>query len=231
MLNKFNQILLSSHVVEEFNLALSDPAFIKFLQTNIPEILFCKDNKQNNPWHIYDILNHVLHSVEEINKQTIDLDKDTQKFLAYTMFFHDIGKPECKTTEVKNGVKRDRFFGHNIASEKITKRRIKNFGFSTDDAKIIAILVRKHDDFMVLYDSYLHAKDNSKVILKFLRKEITDLDKLGNGTTLMSYLIMVGVADRKSQNPAMVDKGLKLLAECQVTLNDKFFMPQQKKNI
>ena len=34
----------------------------------IPELKVCKGFNQNNPWHIYDVYEHILHVVDETPK-------------------------------------------------------------------------------------------------------------------------------------------------------------------
>ena len=104
MQNFLNKIILSNNVVESFyNEYKNNNEFKKWLDKTIPEIAMCENQQQNNPWHKYNVLGHILHSVKEINKQTVGMNENERKILAYTMLFHDIGKPEKHITREKNG--------------------------------------------------------------------------------------------------------------------------------
>ena len=140
MLKKLDEILLSQDVVADFYRSYNNPEFKAWLTSVLPEVEACKNQKQDNPWHIYDCLGHILHSVEEMNKQTKTLPFNTQRKLAYTMFLHDMGKPEKYIRRYSKLYKRevDSFYNHNLASVDIAKRVLENdFGFDADQSKEI----------------------------------------------------------------------------------------------
>ena len=116
-INVLKDILLSENVLSDFYNNYKGE-FKNWLLEILPEIEDCRNQQQNNPWHKYNVLDHILHSVEEMNKQTKDF-KEDRLMLATTMFLHDIGKPECHISRIVDGKPRDSFFNHNIASEKI----------------------------------------------------------------------------------------------------------------
>lgn len=210
-LEKLNNILLADNVKEEFYKAIEDEEFEGFLKENIPEIFTCKDNGQNNPWHIYNILDHILVSVEKMNGQTKGMSEDERKLLAYTMLFHDIGKPAKKIQRVKQGKTIDSFFDHNIESEKIARMRLENFGFKGEEKAVIEKLVNKHDIFMFIktYDS--SNRYWKKLTPELIEKEIEDLSTCGDGVKLLTWLVMVGRSDSLAQNPEMTQESLELL--------------------
>ena len=113
-----DEILLSSNVVERFYENYKIPKFKNWLVSILPEIEDCNKTNQDNPWHVYNVLEHILHSVEEMNKQTKTEEYKIRRMLAYTMLLHDIGKPECKIRRYSKLYKRevDSFFNHNLAS-------------------------------------------------------------------------------------------------------------------
>ena len=90
-----DEILLSENVVEQFYKHYENNDFKKWIMGILPEIEDCIELKQDNPWHIYNCWEHILHAVENINKLDINFDYKTRRILAYTMLFHDIGKPSC----------------------------------------------------------------------------------------------------------------------------------------
>lgn len=208
---KLNNILLSDNVKSDFYEALKEESFVSFLKDNIPEIFECKDNAQNNPWHIYNILDHILVSVEKMNSQTKELPEAERKLLAYTMLFHDIGKPAKKLQRKKDGKIIDSFFNHNEESEKIAKERLANFDFNKQERQIIEKLVYKHDIFMFI-KPYASTNPHWKQLTpELVEKEIADLESCGEGEKLMRWLVMVGRSDSLAQNPAMTKESLELL--------------------
>ena len=63
------RILTGDKVVDEFfHQYKSNSSFKKWLDELIPEVSKANEMEQNNPWHIYNVLTHILHSVEEMNK-------------------------------------------------------------------------------------------------------------------------------------------------------------------
>lgn len=222
MKNLLTQILLSDNVVDDFYQEFNNNIeFRKWLNDTIPEIEVCEKQQQDNPWHKYNVLGHILHSVEEMNKQTVGMSEEEIKILAYTMLFHDIGKPEKHITREKDGKVIDSFFNHNIASERIVKERLPKLGFSEDEINIIAKLVNKHDIFMFI-KAFKTNNPHWKVLTEDLvEDEIKDLNQVGDGQKLMRWLVMVGRADNLAQNEKMTAKSLTLLDKFDLIL-DKF---------
>jgi len=208
-----DEILLSENVVEKFKKAYLDESFKQWLLNILPEVEDCKKQKQDTPWHIYNCLDHILHSVEEINKQTKSLPLKDRRMLAYVMFFHDIGKPACHLRRYAKAYGRevDSFFGHNKKSVEIAKRSLKTFGFVEEETKMIEMLVHEHDIFMFITEKY-DGNPYHKVLSKeLINEEISLLNSVGMGKKLMQYLVYVGRADNNAQNPDMTAKSLRVL--------------------
>ena len=222
-LELLNKILLSANVTENFHKHYAqNEEFKTWLLGILPQVEDCKNQEQNNPWHKYNVLDHILHSVEEMNKQTINLNSNVRRMLAYTMFLHDIGKPDCLIRRFSKQYNRevDSFFNHNKASVRISKRVLKDFGFNTNEQKIILELVDKHDIFMFLTITDDGNKYHKVLTHNLINDEIEEFNKLGNGAELLNYLIMVGRSDNKAQNPEMTANSLKLLDIMQSMLNE-----------
>lgn len=213
MKNILDEILLKDNVKESFHDELKNKDFKSWIDKYLPEIIDCQGVKQDNPWHIYNCLNHILCSVEEMNKQTKNKQKNTRLKLAYTMFLHDIGKPSTLIRRYSKLYNReiDSFFNHNIESTKIAKRFLTDLNLNDADINEILILIEKHDIFM-----FITLQDDGNKFHKVLTKEyldtlIDELSSVGNGQQLMKELVMVGKADNKSQNPTMTQNSLILL--------------------
>lgn len=218
-----DKILLSDNPVESFNTFYNNNLeFKNWLINLLPEVEDCKNLKQDNPWHIYNCLEHILNSVKEINKLTTKFDYKARKMLAYTMFLHDIGKPECKIRRYSKLYKKeiDSFFNHNKASKKIANRVLKDFGFNEKESEIIETLIDEHDMFMFITLTDDKNPHHQTLTNNLLKQEINKLNKVYNGYKMMDYLLCVGRADNLSQNPAMTKNSLLLLDKMQNMLNN-----------
>ena len=73
--------------------------------------------EQNTPHHRYDVAEHTIHALKNVKRD---------KILRLTMLFHDMGKPEMKTTDEKG---RDHFKGHALVSEEIARKVMRRLKF------------------------------------------------------------------------------------------------------
>lgn len=221
MIKRLDEILLGDNVCENFLKEYQNPEFKEWIITNVSEIEDCAKTEQDNPWHIYNCLEHILHSVEEINNQTQGLDLAERRMLAYAMFFHDIGKPKTKFRRFAKAYQRevDSFFNHNNVGVEIASRVLANFNFSPSEQEQIKALIKEHDMFinLTLEDNQKGRKILSKDVLL---DKIYDLDKVGDGEKLMQYLIYVAKADNRAQNPEMTKESLEKLDVAQEYLNE-----------
>ncbi len=225
MLETLDKVLLSDNVVEDFYSQYADEDFKNWLVGILPEVEDCKNMEQDNPWHIYGCLGHILHSVEMINSQTKDLDDKTRRQLAYTMFLHDIGKPECKLRRYSKlyGREIDSFFNHNKASTKVADRVLTQFGFDQQEQAKIKHLVHEHDIFMFITMNPDGNKYHKPLTYGLINELVDDCSSVGNGREVLGQLIMVGRADNLAQNPQMTANSLKMLDKMQsmLTQDDK----------
>ena len=208
-----DKILLSNNVSEQFYKNYENPEFKNWLLSILPEVEACKNQKQDNPWHIYNCLDHILHSIENINEQTRELNPKVRRILSYTMFFHDIGKPQCHIRRYSKfyGREVDSFFNHNEASTEIANRVLDRFDFSKSEQEVIKLLVHEHDIFMFLTLKNEHDKYHKPLTKELVDDYIKEYSKVGDGEKILKYLIMVGRADSLAQNPKMTKDSLHLL--------------------
>jgi len=232
MLTVLDNILLSNEVVKNFHTEYDKPEFKNWLITLLPEIEDCANTDQDNPWHIYNVLDHILHSIEEMNKQTKDFDLSTRRMLAYTMLMHDIGKPKCKIRRYskKYGRVADSFFNHNLAGVEIADRVLGDFNFDDLEREIIKTLIKEHDVFM-----FIRLEDNNNpyhhtLTQDYIRELISNLDKTFDGYTMMKYLLLVGRSDNLAQNPEMTSDSLHLLNVMTEMLQDQDIINISKNN-
>lgn len=137
-----------AHTISYVSIERVRSELVKILETNplelyemtelflewIPELHESKNCSQCTPWHCYDVLMHTLKAVSYLQP----FDETT----AYTLLFHDLGKPATKITH--NG--RDRFWGHPKKGEEIANRLVKTLKLTKEQQRIIPILVRLHDE-------------------------------------------------------------------------------------
>lgn len=100
----------------------------------LPEFDRMMETEQHNPHHIYNVGEHVMKSVCEVNPD---------KVLCLTMLFHDVAKPICKTTD-QDG--RDHFYGHEAKGSDIAKKILRRLKFDNDTIEKVSRLVACHDD-------------------------------------------------------------------------------------
>ena len=98
----------------------------------IPELKYSKGFNQNNPWHIYDVLEHTYHVLDGV---------DSDLVLRLTALFHDIGKPYTYTET--NGV--GRFTGHWDVSKKIFLEFAEKHNIDEPTKDLVSKLIFLHD--------------------------------------------------------------------------------------
>lgn len=99
----------------------------------LPEFDLCMETPQNNPHHCCSVGNHILKSLKEIQ---------SNKYLRLAMLFHDIGKPETRTTD-EHGI--DHFYGHAAVSESIAAKILHRLRFDNETIYKVTKLVLYHD--------------------------------------------------------------------------------------
>jgi tRNA nucleotidyltransferase (CCA-adding enzyme) len=98
----------------------------------IPELKPAKGFEQNNPYHCYDVLNHILYSVENAPKDVV---------IRLSMLLHDIGKPKCYSEAGGVG----HFYGHPQESADTAKNILSRLKYDNDTIKAVTQLVLYHD--------------------------------------------------------------------------------------
>jgi len=209
---KLNAILRSKQAKDEYYRAIEqDKVFRAWLLGVLPEVEDCRRQQQNNPWHIYNVLDHTLVAVEAMNHLSMHCTDKEKLMLSYVMLLHDMGKPECHIVTLdKQGKQKDSFYNHHLASAKIAKRVLGQFGFAAQEANTITILVQDHDFFMHLFKEI---NFESSHLLAAAKAKITELNKLGDGYKLNAMLTKVGLADNLAQNPTLTKPGIALIKQ------------------
>lgn len=99
----------------------------------LPEFDRMMETPQNHPHHQYNVGEHTLHSLLEV---------EADRELRLAMLFHDMGKPETLITD-EEGI--THFYGHPAVSEKITGKILRRLKFDNDTIHKICHLVKYHD--------------------------------------------------------------------------------------
>ncbi len=103
--------------------------------TNVimPQFDRLMETEQNNPHHCYNVGMHTIHAMEHVRPD---------KVLRLTMLFHDMGKPDTKTTD-EDGI--DHFHGHVLQSQAYAKQLLRQLKFDNDTLNKVTKLAYRHD--------------------------------------------------------------------------------------
>ena len=97
----------------------------------IPEIEPMFELDQENPFHLYDIWEHTLHAVDNIEPDVV---------LRLAAFFHDIGKPPCKVVDKGWG----HFYGHEKVGSEIANAVMHRLRYDNHTRRTVVNLIAKH---------------------------------------------------------------------------------------
>ncbi len=104
----------------------------------IPEMNVCFDFKQYSPYHKYDVYEHIVHAIDNIQIGMPDT-----KILRTALLFHDIGKPQTFRLD-KNG--RGHFKGHAGVSTEIAEKIMHRLKFDNKTIDTVCTLIAMHSD-------------------------------------------------------------------------------------
>lgn len=138
----------------------------------IPELKICKGFDQKNIWHVYDVYEHILHVVDEV---------DSDLTLRLSALFHDIGKP-VSYVEDSSGV--GHFPFHWVESLKIFDNFASNYKIDPVIVSDVRKLINFHDINITKIDG----------------KRLDDFLNAFNTNDLVRKLYNLKRADLKSQN-------------------------------
>lgn len=99
----------------------------------LPEFDLCMETPQRHKHHCYDVGEHILHSMLEV---------EPDKVLRLSMLFHDIGKPQTLTVDPDGTTHNKR---HPCEGEKITRKVMRRLKFDNDTTDKVTKLVLYHD--------------------------------------------------------------------------------------
>ncbi len=99
----------------------------------LPEFDVCMQTPQKHPHHMYNVGEHILHSLTEV---------EPDRVLRLGMLFHDIGKPAA-LSEDEEGI--THFHDHDVIGERMTQEILRRLRFDNDTINIVCKLVLYHD--------------------------------------------------------------------------------------
>ena len=110
----------------------------------IPEFSSCRGCLQNDGrgFHDFDVADHLFYACDGAPKEKL--------LVRLAAFYHDIGKPECKTIEQIGDTHLIHFHGHEEISAKKTFDSMTKLKFSNEQIKTVVHLVKEH---MFFYES------------------------------------------------------------------------------
>ena len=127
------------NIEELYNILLDSKPSQRLLENEdkifdfIPELRLCKGFNQNNEWHVYDVYEHILHVVDNVECDIV---------LRLAALFHDVGKPFCYSIDA-NGV--GHFYGHYEVSKRIFDKFADRNGIVFDLKSVVSNLIFYHD--------------------------------------------------------------------------------------
>lgn len=155
----------------------------------LPELNRMFETEQNNPHHIYNVGDHTIHSIMAI-KALMVANQKYYHMLRWAMLFHDVAKPDCKTTS-EDGI--DHFYGHPERGSREAEKILRRLKFDNGTIDIVTRLIRWHD-----YEFLSRPSSVRKAINKI-------------GEDIMPHLFLVKYGDIMAQNPQGQEKKLEHL--------------------
>ncbi len=108
------------------------------LRIFVPQFSPCRGCLQQDErgFHEFDVADHILYACDGCPKENLTV--------RLSAFYHDIGKPESKTTEIIDGKERIHFHGHEQVSAEKAAESMASLKFSNDEIKKVRHLVKEH---------------------------------------------------------------------------------------
>ncbi len=128
ILEELNKILLSDN--PDYFRELHNLGLLQFI---IPQLEKCFGEPQRNKYHVYDVGEHIMHTVKNTPRDFI---------LRWAALMHDIGKPCCASVDSSGII---HFYGHHRESKRIAVDVLHRLKMDSESIRSIAVLVENHD--------------------------------------------------------------------------------------
>ncbi len=169
VLEELNKILLSDN--PDCMRELHNLGILKFI---LPELDRCFGEPQRNKYHIYDVGEHIMHTVKNTPNDLI---------LRWAALLHDTGKPCCPSVD-SNGI--IHFYGHHRESRRIAVDVLHRLHMDSNSIRDIALLVENHD---------YRVEPNFTAVKRMMSK---------TGADLFEKLMILQKADNTAKNPGLL---------------------------
>jgi tRNA nucleotidyltransferase (CCA-adding enzyme) len=156
----------------------------------MPEFDKMMETAQNTPYHIYSVGEHTIKVMEHCEKE---------HYLRWAALFHDIGKPDSRTTD-ENGI--DHFYGHAAVSAKIAKDILKRLKSDNKTIEYVTKIVACHSDGL----------KSEEMTEKSLRRQINRI-----GVDIYPYFLKIRRADLLGKSDLGYEKGIHALCYMEET--------------
>ena len=174
VLEELNKILLSDNPD-----AIRDLHELGLLKFILPEVERCFGEPQRNKYHIYDVGEHIMHTVSNTPRDLI---------LRWAALLHDTGKPCCSSVDSAGII---HFYGHHRESRRIAVDALYRLHMDSASIKDIAMLVEHHD---------YRVEATYTAVKRMMAK---------TGAELFEKLLILQRADNMAKNPKHLPEKLK----------------------
>lgn len=153
----------------------------------LPEFDAMMETPQNNPHHLYNVGNHTMEVVKNI---------EADKVLRLAALLHDVGKPQTRSTDQK-GI--DHFYDHYEAGGKKAEEILRRLKYDNHTIKSVRHLIEWHD---------YRWEDESYAGMAKVRRMVSKV-----GIDSFEPLLKLQRADVLGQSSYLQDKKLRILKE------------------
>ena len=167
IIEELNKILLSENP-DHFRV-LHELGLLKYI---LPQLDRCFGEPQKNRFHIYDVGEHIMHTVRNTPPDLV---------LRWAALLHDVGKP-CTSSTDSNGI--IHFYGHHRESRRIANDVLHRLRMDNDTIRDIVVLIENHD---VRIDA------SAPAVKRMMAK---------TGPVLFQKLLLLQTADNRAKSPA-----------------------------
>ena len=174
ILEELNKILISDH--PDYIRDLHNLGLLKYI---IPQLERCFGEPQKNKYHIYDVGEHIMHTIKNTPPDLI---------LRWAALLHDTGKPCCPSVD-SNGI--IHFYGHHRESRRITLDVLHRLHMDSSSIRDIALLVENHD---------YRVEPSFTAVKRMMAK---------TGEELFEKLLLLQKADNMAKSPKHLPEKLK----------------------
>ena len=174
ILEELNKILLSPRPDSVRD--LHDLGLLGYI---MPRLEVCFGEPQRNKYHIYDVGEHIMHTVKNTGPDLI---------LRWAALLHDIGKPCCPSTDQSGII---HFYGHHRESRRIAMDILHRLHMDSASIRDIVLLVENHD---------YRVEPNFTSVKRMMSR---------TGDELFEKLLLLQKADNLAKNPKYYPEKIK----------------------